>query len=96
MKKIKNLDKHWKEHDVSPVVMGEVPKNEKKKQKTIKAWGIIIDGKLCYTSAPEIIYEGTIWQIYKTRKEAKEFLQLPFGEQCQYKIVKVEIKILDK
>ena len=63
------------------------------KQKIIKGWAIIINGKLCYSSAPEIIGQGTLWQIYKTKKEAKKCCKLPFGEDCNYKIIPVEIKI---
>jgi hypothetical protein len=42
---------------------------------------------LCYTSGP---FGGTVWQIYRTKKEAIEFCSLPFGD-ASYIIQKIII-----
>jgi hypothetical protein len=56
----------------------------------LTAYAMVVKGThdLCYTSAPEMINGGRIYQIYLTKKEAKEFLKLQFSD-AEYEIVKV-------
>ena len=55
-----------------------------------KAWAVIPTDlpkkhrgklcKLCYTSAPEIIGGGFVYQIYTDRADAEAFCQIPFAD----------------
>ncbi len=56
----------------------------------IIGYAIVIEGKYCSTSAPEILRSGTVWQIYKTKEEAEDFLRVPFCD-AQYEILPVII-----
>ena len=51
-------------------------------------------GAMCYTSAPEILGGGSVWQIYKTRRDAEKFLEVPFGD-AEYEIIAVDINDKD-
>lgn len=65
---------------------------------TITAFAVVpIDAALnalCYTSAPEILGGGTIYQIYTTRKEAEEFVRDIVFSDAKYEVVPVEISAI--
>ena len=56
----------------------------------IKAYAIVLKStrEACYTSAPEILNGGHIYQIYLTRDEAENFLKLRFYD-AEYDVVEV-------
>lgn len=64
-----------------------------KEKWSIEGWAVVPDDKLdiCSTSAPAMIGGGTVWQIYKTSKEAKKFCAIPFKD-AKYRPVKVHIE----
>lgn len=50
--------------------------------------------KMAYTSAPEEIGGGTLWQIYKDEASARRFMEVEFSD-FEYEIVGVTISLAD-
>jgi len=63
-----------------------------RKEKTIKGWAVFTlqQDKLCYTSAPNILGGGKIYQVYKTKKDAVDFTKIPMDSK--YRVVAVEMR----
>lgn len=64
----------------------------------IKGFAIVpvtknMEGRICYTSAPKEIGEGTIYQIYTNLEDAQKFLELDFSD-AQYLIIPVLINLM--
>lgn len=66
-------------------------------QRYAQGWAVMPKGdkSLCYTSAPLIIGQGTLWQIYKTEEDARKFCEVPFSD-AEYEVVQVGISWFDQ
>lgn len=60
----------------------------------VEGWAVVVRGtrskpRLCFTSGP--LTDGSVWQIYKTEEEAREFCELKFVD-AKYEVLPVDIE----
>lgn len=67
------------------------------KEHFVLGWAVVPDDKpettFCFTSAPDIIGGGTIWEIYKTEADAQSRCDDVVFARSAYHVVRVEIAV---
>lgn len=58
-------------------------------------WAVVPIGsqRLCYTSAPEVVAGGSVWQIYTNEEDANAFCKEVKFWDAKYKVVQVQITL---